>query len=239
MLLVDVGLLVPFLVTLFFWVRGVWRWNKGDIALSGAMFTISLGVYAFLYRFTALSHVPWIFSMVCAAAAAAVAAVKHRRGSSPKARAACLAIMLCIGGLLFLAERHWALGSNSLLAIAPYRSVGTWVFDEPRVGLRAEPFVSGMPELIDALVADADIPDADKGFRLIFSSQPFPGHQTKIVWRRRESGGNWYYSEKYDREGWLCPALFKFFKRAPKEIYVRAEATRPPNPGVQSDAASR
>ena len=30
-------------------------------------------------------------------------------------------------------------------------------------------------------------------------------------------------AEYYDSEGWLCPALFKYFKAAPKEIYVRAE----------------
>ena len=27
----------------------------------------------------------------------------------------------------------------------------------------------------------------------------------------------------YGLEGWLCPALFKYFKTAPREIYVRAE----------------
>jgi hypothetical protein len=25
-------------------------------------------------------------------------------------------------------------------------------------------------------------------------------------------------------EGWLCPALFKYFEVAPKEIYAKAEA---------------
>jgi hypothetical protein len=24
-------------------------------------------------------------------------------------------------------------------------------------------------------------------------------------------------------EGWLCPALFKYFEKAPKEIYIKAE----------------
>jgi hypothetical protein len=45
----------------------------------------------------------------------------------------------------------------------------------------------------------------------------------KLEWRREESGGNWYYSDKYQMEGWLCPALFKYFAKAPREIYVRAE----------------
>ena len=25
------------------------------------------------------------------------------------------------------------------------------------------------------------------------------------------------------REGWLCPALFRYFAKAPKELYVKAE----------------
>ena len=45
----------------------------------------------------------------------------------------------------------------------------------------------------------------------------------KFVWRRASAGGNWYYSEKYDAEGWLCPALFRYFKRAPGELYAKAE----------------
>ena len=79
---------------------------------------------------------------------------------------------------------------------------------------------------IDKLIDAAQIPrqQANKGFRLTFSASPFPGFQDKIVWRREQFAGNWYYSPKYDMEGWLCPALFKYFKRAPNAIYVKAEA---------------
>lgn len=111
--------------------------------------------------------------------------------------------------------------ANAIFIISPYRYGGTWVFDDPDVGLVKEPFVAGIPQLIDKLVKD--IPDADKGFRLLFSSKPFPGHATKLIWRREQNGGNWYYSEEFDSEGWLCPALFKYFKKAPKEIYIKAE----------------
>ena len=55
--------------------------------------------------------------------------------------------------------------SNVIQVIAPYRHGGTWVFDDDRVGLLREPFVSGAPEMIDVLVAD--IPDAANGFRLL------------------------------------------------------------------------
>lgn len=97
-----------------------------------------------------------------------------------------------------------------------------WVFDDDSVGLVREPFVSGIPEMINKLVAS--IPKAEEGFRLIFSAKPFPGYTTKITRSRGEYGGNWYYSEEYDSEGWLCPALFKYFSEAPEEIHVKAEA---------------
>ena len=143
-------------------------------------------------------------------AAGVVAVIRLRRSTSPKVAVCCAAAALCLSSLLFVGERCWLLPSNSLLVIQPYRTAGTWVFDDPRVGLTAEPFVSGIPELIDKLVAEAEIPQADKGFRLTFSSQPFPGHQAVMVWRRPEHAGHWYYSAKYDMEGWLCPALLKY-----------------------------
>jgi hypothetical protein len=38
--------------------------------------------------------------------------------------------------------------------------------------------------------------------------------------------GNWYRTDDPPMEGWLCPALFKFFETAPREIFVKAEAIR-------------
>jgi hypothetical protein len=93
--------------------------------------------------------------------------------------------------------------------IAPYKYEGMWVFDDPAVGLTREPFVAGIDTMIDRLVAD--IPNAQQGFRAIFSASPFPSYDAKLEWRRGDSGGNWYYSDKYQMEGWLCPALFKYF----------------------------
>ncbi|NLE39705.1 MAG: hypothetical protein GX621_16930, partial [Pirellulaceae bacterium] len=62
---------------------------------------------------------------------------------------------------------------NAIMVIAPYRHQGTWVFDDESAGLVKEPFVAGVPEMIDLLVAD--IPNAADGFRLLFSAKPFPG----------------------------------------------------------------
>jgi hypothetical protein len=110
---------------------------------------------------------------------------------------------------------------NTIGVIAPYRYEGMWVFDDPAVGLRREPFVAGIDNMIDQLVAS--IPDAEQGFRLIFSATPFPGHTVKLEWRREDSGGNWYYCPQLGIEGWLCPALFRYFDKAPPELYARAE----------------
>lgn len=110
---------------------------------------------------------------------------------------------------------------NSILVIAPYQYNGAWVFDDERFGLVREPFVGGVPEMIDVLVAN--IPNAKEGFRLTFASQPFPGYDNKLTWLRGDMGGNYYRLDHPRMEGWICPALFKYYDRAPKELYVKAE----------------
>lgn len=111
--------------------------------------------------------------------------------------------------------------TNQIQVIAPYWLHGTWVFDDPGTGLVQEPFVSGVPEMIDDLVAD--VPHARTGFRLLFSTTPFPGFQQRLEWVREEMEGNWYRTESPSLEGWLCPALFKYFEKAPIELFVKAE----------------
>lgn len=104
----------------------------------------------------------------------------------------------------------------------PYKYEGIWVFDDERVGLLQEPFVSGADSILDLLTAD--IPGAAEGFRLIFSPQPFPGYSARFTWDREEFGGNWYIWPERSVEGWLCPALFKYFETAPPELYAQASA---------------
>jgi hypothetical protein len=112
--------------------------------------------------------------------------------------------------------------SNALMVIAPYWFEGTWVFDDPRVGLVREPFVAGVPEMINHVVAT--IPGARDGFRLTFSASRFPGHNYEITRVREEDGGHWYRLEDPPMEGWLCPALFKYFEDAPESIYLKVDA---------------
>jgi len=110
---------------------------------------------------------------------------------------------------------------NAINVITPYKYLDMWVFDDPRVGLSQEPFVSGADSMIDRVVAD--IPSAEKGFVMLFAETAFPGHQLRLEWRRKDGGGNWYFSAELNMEGWLCPALFKYFAAAPKELYVQVK----------------
>ncbi|HUP57472.1 MAG TPA: DUF6717 family protein [Bdellovibrionota bacterium] len=111
---------------------------------------------------------------------------------------------------------------NAIRLIRPYRSSGTWVFDDPEAGLVREPFVAGVPAILDRLVAG--IPRASEGFRLLFSSSPFPGYQASFIRTRSEHEGSWYRDELKGDEGWLCPALFKYFEQAPERLFIRVEA---------------
>ena len=55
------------------------------------------------------------------------------------------------------------------------------------LSLSSEPFISGIPEMIDYVVRE--IPDAREGFRLMFSAGPFPGYEWELVRVRDESEG--------------------------------------------------
>jgi hypothetical protein len=89
---------------------------------------------------------------------------------------------------------------NPINVIPPYRHHGMWVFDDSRVRLLQEPFVAGADNTIDRVVAD------------------FP-----------DTGGNWYFSEELRMEGWLGPALLRYFSGAPQQLCIqnrsREEAT--------------
>ena len=115
---------------------------------------------------------------------------------------------------------------NALMTIIP-RWEGVWVFDDAAAGLSREPFVAGIPEMIDRLVDG--IAGADRGFQMIFSASEFPGAMVRLDWLREDCGGNWYRAEAWGMEGWLCPALFAYFPTAPASIWIQAKALKPTN----------
>lgn len=108
---------------------------------------------------------------------------------------------------------------NEINVIMPYKQLDMWVFDDLAVGLKAEPFVGGADTMIDRVTAG--IPDARRGFVMVFSASAFPGHQFRLEWRRPDHSGNVYYSAELGLEGWLCPALLRYFAEPPAEIFVQ------------------
>ena len=112
---------------------------------------------------------------------------------------------------------------NAIMAIYPYKDSGPWVFDDKQTGLVKEPFIAGADTLIDRALEARGIRDGEKGFRLVFSSGEFPDYDFIFQWVREGDGGNWYRSEEFDTEGWLCPALFKYFQAAPKQLFAKFE----------------
>lgn len=130
---------------------------------------------------------------------------------------------------------------NQIHVIRPYRFGSSWVFDDERVGLVREPFVESAGQIIDVVVEK--LPDAGEGFTLLFSSDAFMGYQkllhhvtkaehygdptlANLMEPHEEFGGHWYRLHdvvKPHIDGWLCAALFKYFDKAPKHIYVQAQ----------------
>ena len=120
--------------------------------------------------------------------------------------------------------------NNSLLTIHPYYDDGLWVFDDERVGLIAEPFVSGADDLIDHLLRmkRKRRKALNKGFTAVFSMQEFKGADVQLEFRCFDSGGSVYEpcgledfrNGEGTRDVWLCPALNLYFEDSPKQIWI-------------------
>lgn len=113
---------------------------------------------------------------------------------------------------------------NQIMIIQPYYEMGEWVFDDPDRDLVQEPLVGGMPEIIDYVCKD--IPDYEKGFKTLFSANFFPGasHLLTFVKPDEYGSGHWYRHEQSGMEGWLCPALLKYFEEPPAQIHIQVKA---------------
>ena len=107
--------------------------------------------------------------------------------------------------------------SNSIFIIYPEKKNNVWMFTDEKVGLNDEPFISGIPEIIDSYIGDI------KKFVLYFSSNKFPLTTTTLTKVKDEYDGAWYIDETTKMQGWLCPALLKYFKEPPQNLYVKIE----------------
>jgi hypothetical protein len=111
---------------------------------------------------------------------------------------------------------------NALRVIYPYFEHGTWAFDDAAVGLTREPFVAGIPEIIESVIGVGRT-----SFKAVFSDRAFPGATVAMHKLNDEAGGSWYALAGTDKKGWLCPATLNYFDAFPAEIHICFEVLTP------------
>lgn len=115
--------------------------------------------------------------------------------------------------------------SNSIMVIFPKRNYGIWSFTDKEKDLTNEPFVGDINLIISTL--SKNIPRAEEGIAISFSENQFPDFDIELEHVRKDMSGNWYKvmdckeQDLIGIEGWLCPALLKYFTEAPKHIYAK------------------
>jgi len=106
------------------------------------------------------------------------------------------------------------------MIIEVYPHCGTWAFTDTARGLVHEPFVCGIPEIIDHFIQHFGDTSRKKHV-LTFSDRTFPSSQGALIKGAPYSGGAWYSYK--DMEGWLCPATLKFFNEMPETLFVSVD----------------
>ncbi len=108
---------------------------------------------------------------------------------------------------------------NNVFILQPYKIHGqVWVFDDPSRGLKQEPFVGETNTIIDEMInrAGMNLKKAEKGFLMFFSPTPVPEGQIELSLMETSPYGSIL-------QGWLCPALFKYFPAAPDKLFAFAK----------------
>jgi hypothetical protein len=121
-----------------------------------------------------------------------------------------------------------------------------WAFDFPALGIMQEPFVDGIPEILESAIESELRIRADKeggifpvvatrlpGFIVMFETSQACKERPPILEPHRgritielqkvepKNGGTVYKDTTTNMQGWLCPALNKFFPESPETIWVR------------------
>jgi hypothetical protein len=104
--------------------------------------------------------------------------------------------------------------SPKKFVIYPYKRNHIWYFNDVSRDVYAEPFCGDINRMIDHMIVH--FPPCDV-FKATFSDRPFKDWMMEMV-KLEDS----IYTA-YGYTGYLCPVLFKYFKNAPKHIYVKAE----------------
>jgi hypothetical protein len=108
--------------------------------------------------------------------------------------------------------------SNAMMQLHLYKRGDTWKFDDPMHGIKAEPFVLGMSEMISFYVANSRVYTTT----ITFSLSKFPRcHELNFL--EHDSNGAWYFDPYSEKMGWLCPIIRTYMNGIPQKIYFTIE----------------
>lgn len=113
------------------------------------------------------------------------------------------------------------MNKNSIQVLELRRMGNTWVFDDLPKGVVNEPFVAGVPTIIDRLLARKGI--TERTVHVYFSDGPFPDADACLSFLREDLNGAWYTYQ--GMRGWFCPCFWKYFDKEnpPKRVYIKLE----------------
>lgn len=99
----------------------------------------------------------------------------------------------------------------------------TWVYSDDVHDVVDEPFVMGVPEMIDKLrQAEGIALHPRPPFKLLFSLEDFPdAHHLELG--TEDSGGVWVKSHAFEMAGWCCAHIHDYFKPLPRHLHAKAE----------------
>lgn len=106
--------------------------------------------------------------------------------------------------------------NNEIKHLSIYRLHNTWMFDDPFLGIIAEPFVPSASEVITELTKEyygLDTYDTD-----ILIGEDLEQYDAEINLVNVNGGSTYKYK---DKELWLCPVLLRFFEYPPERIRVK------------------
>jgi len=112
---------------------------------------------------------------------------------------------------------------NAMMSLNLYKTCETWMFDDDTYGIKAEPFVLGMSEIISAYLSKGK----DR-CTAIFSLNKFPLCDTLDL-TQEDSNGGWYVVSESNfptikgMKGWLCPVTRVYLKTIPQNVYYKIE----------------
>jgi len=112
---------------------------------------------------------------------------------------------------------------NAMMSLNLYKTGETWMFDDDTYGIKAEPFVLGMSEIISAYLSKGK-----DGCTAIFSLNKFPLCDTLDL-TQEDSNGGWYVVSESNfptikgMKGWLCPVTRMYLKTIPQNVYYKIE----------------